>query len=345
MTHLSWNWWVLRLNDAQRKGAVIAQARLHNPERGGFMTPPPALLLAAGRGERMRPLTDHTPKPLLKVSGKPLLQWHVEALRAEGVARLVVNTAWLAPKVHAFFERLETSNAQEPGRTAESLESARRKRDIPGGGAGVLFSDEQRDFGHALETAGGISRALPLLFPKPSNEQPEMDVFWVIAGDVFVPTFSFDMQKVEQFMATDCLAHLWLVPNPPHHPDGDFGVSENGMALNFPLTEASFKRGCSSCTKTPNAETRYTFGSIGLFRASLFESPWLDIPRNNPEGCSAPLAPVLRRAIDAGRVGAEIFRGEWTDVGTPERLSALNQRFLLTEPHSGLTKCLRRIAR
>lgn len=239
-----------------------------------------AMVLAAGRGERMRPLTDHTPKPLLPVRGKPLMQWPMEALAAGGVTRLVVNTAWLGAQISNHFG----SQAAWDGRGALS----------------ISYSDEQRDFGGALETAGGIVRALPLLD----------EVFWVVAGDVFAPDFRFDPAAVARFRAGDALAHLWLVPNPAHNPKGDFGLGEDGRA-----------RSVAADAGVP----RYTFSTIGLYRAALFAAPYCDIPAGNAHGVKAALAPLLRAAMDDGRVGAELYLGVWTDVGTPERLAQLQQ--------------------
>jgi MurNAc alpha-1-phosphate uridylyltransferase len=164
-----------------------------------------AMIMAAGRGERMRPLTDSTPKPLLKVRGKPLIGWHAEALARGGFTELVINTAWLG-------EQIESHFGQE-NRTPLS----------------ITYSHEGVDFGGALETAGGIARALPLLG----------DVFWVLAGDVFVPGFEFTQAAVDRFIAGGKLAHLWLVPNPPHNPQGDFGLGPGGLALNLPRTAHS----------------------------------------------------------------------------------------------------------
>ena len=252
----------------------------------------PAIILAAGRGERMRPLTDTTPKPLLKVRGQPLLLWHVQALLRGGFAHHVFNTAWLGEEISSFFEpyRLIDGTFQLP-------------KFIP---FEALFSNEQADFGGALETAGGICRALPLLVSQDAN-QP--DVFWVMASDVYVPGFEFTQSAVDLFTASGHLAHLWLVPNPPHNPKGDFGISTQGLAQNLP---------------TEHTGPRHTYSTIGLYRAALFAPPWCDIPLGNPEGIKAPLAPLLRRAMDAGRVSAELYTGPWTDVGTPERLAQLN---------------------
>ena len=266
--------------------------------------PTPAIVLAAGRGERMRPLTDTTPKPLLAVRGQPLLMWHVQALLDGGFERLVNNTAWLGEKIHHFLGTLcATEQNGLPPQTATTA-------------ADILFSDERAEFGQALETAGGIARALPLLFPQATPGQPsEQDVFWVVAGDVFVPGFAFSQASVARFRASNHLAHLWLVPNPAHNPAGDFGLSAGGLALNLPKLA-----GAGDTADIP----RDTYSTIGLYRAELFSPPWCDIAPGNPQGTPAPLAPLLRRAMDAGRVSAELYLGEWTDVGTPERLAQLN---------------------
>ena len=231
------------------------------------------MLLAAGRGMRMRPLTDSCPKPLLPVRGKPLMQWTMEALAQGGFNRLVVNTAWLGDQIEAHFADWSQHHP----------------------GAELRFSHEDQDFGYALETAGGISRTLPLLG----------EVFWVLAGDVYAPDFVFSQASVERFVANGRLAHIWLVPNPPHNPRGDFGLSADGLALS-------------------EAPERHTYSTIGLYRRALFEPPWCDTLVGNPQGTAAPLAPLLRAAMAAGEVSAELFTGHWTDVGTPERLKELN---------------------
>jgi MurNAc alpha-1-phosphate uridylyltransferase len=226
-----------------------------------------AMILAAGRGERMRPLTDTTPKPLLEVQGKPLMQWPMEALTAGGFNRQLANTAWLGEQIEQRY------------------------------GDRLVYSHEGRDFGGALETAGGIVRALPMLD----------DVFWVLAGDVYVPGFAFTQTAVHHFAASGKLGHIWLVPNPLHNPKGDFGLSPAGLALN-------------------QAEVKYTFSTIGLYRRALFAPPYCSIPTGNPAGTKAPLAPLLRAAMDNGQITAELYTGPWTDVGTPERLAQLNTR-------------------
>jgi len=246
----------------------------------------PAMILAAGRGQRMRPLTDVTPKPLLLVHGKPLMQWPMEALARGGFVRQVVNTAWLGEQIPAYFDTLRTPPA--------SLVM------LAGTTVALDYSHEEQDFGYALETAGGIVRALPLLD----------EVFWALAGDVYAPDFAFTQASVDRFMASGLLAHLWLVPNPAHNPQGDFGLSVPDaqgpqLALN-------------------HADQKFTFSTIALYRRTLFSPPWCPIWPGNPQGSSAALAPLLRAAMDAGQVSAELYPGAWTDVGTPERLAALN---------------------
>jgi MurNAc alpha-1-phosphate uridylyltransferase len=256
------------------------------------MTQVPAMLMAAGRGERMRPLTDTTPKPLLAVQGKPLMQWPLEALARAGCPCTVINTAWLGEQIPATFGDVfglqPSSNVRWQLSNSEQLTGTMPLR----------YSHEGRDFGGALETAGGIARALPLLGP----------VFWVAAGDVFAPDFAFPSEAVQRFLASDALAHLWLVPNPAHNPRGDFGL-EDGLALNLPASDT---------------RPRWTFSTLGLYRRELFAPPWCDIPAGNPNGIKAALAPLLRAAMDQGRVSADLYTGRWTDVGTPERLTQLN---------------------
>ena len=242
--------------------------------------PAHAMVLAAGRGERMRPLSDHRPKPLLTVQGKPLMQWSMEALARAGLPCLLVNTAWLGEQISDYFG----AQFQLPGGPGAAASS------------GIIYSHEGLDFGGALETAGGIARALPRL----------AEVFWVVAGDVLAPDFVFSQEAVTRFAAGGQLAHLWLVPNPAHKPDGDFGLSDAGLALN-------------------QAELCFTYSTIGLYRQALFAPPFCDIPPGNPQGLKAPLAPLLRAAMAQGRVSAELYTGAWTDVGTPERLAALNR--------------------
>lgn len=213
-----------------------------------------AMILAAGRGERMRPLTDDRPKPMLCVGGRPLIDWHLTALARAGVTRVVVNVAW---------------------------QGARLREYLGDGGAWgleVTISDEGDS---ALETGGGIRRALPLL-----GEAP----FWVVNGDVWT---DFDPAMLPREPAGD--GHIVLVDNPGHHPEGDFGLRD-GRAVEAP--------------------PRLTFAGIGTYRPGLF--------RGHDDGAFR-LAPLLRNASAAGRLGATHHRGAWWDVGTPERLKALDE--------------------
>ena len=222
-----------------------------------------AMILAAGRGERMRPLTDDMPKPLLAVAGKPLIGRHIEALVAAGFTELVINHAWLGKKIEA------------------TLGDGSRF------GATITYSAEG-DKG--LETGGGILRALPLL-----TEGDEDKPFLVINGDV-VTDFDFrSLLQPQQIpfdnFSLDNLAHLVLVPNPAHHPAGDFSLDKN-LVKN-------------------TGNTQYTFSGIGLYHPRLFA----DIHER-----IFPLAPLLRQAMDQGQVSGELYEGLWVDVGTRERL-------------------------
>ncbi|HEC18133.1 MAG TPA: nucleotidyltransferase family protein [Gammaproteobacteria bacterium] len=215
-----------------------------------------AMILAAGRGERLRPLTDKTPKPLLPVAGKPLIQWHIEALQAAGFTELVINHAWLG-------EQIETC-----------LGDGSRF------GVQIVYSPEG---GQALETGGGIFRALPLLR---STQTP----FLVVNADILC-----DMDFSQLPTHIEGLAHLVLVPNPDHHPRGDFALHGEQVR------EAG--------------ESLLTFSGIGLYRSELFA------------GCSDghfSLTPLLRHAMRQGLVSGQQYRGQWLDVGTAERLQAAN---------------------
>jgi MurNAc alpha-1-phosphate uridylyltransferase len=212
------------------------------------------MILAAGRGERLRPLTDTTPKPLLQVRGRPLIERHVVALARAGIGKIVINLSWLGAQI------------------SEYLGDGARY------GVEIVYSDERPQ---ALETAGGIFRALPYLAPGP---------FAVVNGDVY-SDFPFETLRI----AANRDAHLVLVPNPPQHPLGDFGL-EHGLAL-------------------AEAANRYTFSGIALYRPSFFD------------GCADgvfPLKPLLVRSMAARHCSAELYTGLWEDIGTPERLRALN---------------------
>ena len=222
-----------------------------------------AMILAAGRGERMRPLTDHTPKPLLQVGGKALIVWHIARLRDAGFHDIVINHAHLGDQIEAALGNGAALGVQ------------------------LAFSPEREG---ALETAGGIRHALPLL-----GEQP----FLVVNGDIWC---DWDFRRAQNIsLATNLLAHLVLVKNPLHNLKGDFTL-DHGRILSQPTVAAP----------------QLTFSGIGVYHPALFA----DLPDPAP----AKLAPLLRVAADAGRVSGELHAGEWIDVGTPERLHELDAR-------------------
>jgi MurNAc alpha-1-phosphate uridylyltransferase len=218
-----------------------------------------AMILAAGRGERMRPLTDHTPKPLLPVAGKTIIEHTINQLVAAGFDDIIINHAHLGQQI------------------ADHLGDGSRY------GASIRYSPEGEQ---GLETAGGIINALPLLGG---------DVFLVVNGDI-----ATDFPYAELKNRTVDLAHLVLVDNPAHHPQGDFGLYNTGYV-------------------NGTGPELWTFSGIGLYRAELFS--------NIPVG-SSKLGPLLRQAITAQRVSGQKFAGFWMDIGTPERLQELD--FLLT---------------
>jgi len=226
-----------------------------------------AIILAAGRGKRMRPLSDTCPKPLLEVHGKRLIEWHLEALARAGVREVVVNTDWLEDQIIATIG-----------------DGARF-------GLRVAYSREGRDHGGALETAGGIAKALPLLG----------DAFWIVSADVWAPDFRFSASAAARFDESGRLARLWLVPNPSFHPQGDFGLDADGLGL---------------ADGTGPDGHRWTYANIALARAELFEGI--------APGTHAALAPLLYAGMRERRIGAEIYRGRWANVGTPEQLAALD---------------------
>jgi MurNAc alpha-1-phosphate uridylyltransferase len=215
-----------------------------------------AMLLAAGRGERMRPITDSLPKPLVPVAGKPLIAWHLAALARAGFREVVVNTSWLAAKLHAALG------------------------DGSAWGVSITWSDEGPV---PLETGGGIFRAVPLLGPGP---------FLVVNADIWT-----DIDFAALSLEEGAHAHLVLVPNPPHNVRGDFGLDGDLVV----------SRDTDRCT----------YSGVGMFRREFFEGA---------SGERFPLLPLLNRAIGARRVRGELHRGAWSDVGTPERLAALDAR-------------------
>ena len=213
-----------------------------------------AMILAAGRGERMRPLTDHVPKPLLKVGGRSLIEYHLAGLAAAGIREIVINHAWLGRQIE------------------QALGDGSRW------GVEIQYSAEQE----GLETGGGIFNALPLLGEKP---------FLVVNGDVWC-NYPFHQLPAEPAG----LVHLVLVDSPPHHPKGDFSLQGNRVCL--------------------EGEPMLTYSGIGVYHPVLFAA------------CTPgvfPLAPLLRSAIEAGKVGGEHYHGRWVDVGTRERLYKLDK--------------------
>ena len=236
-----------------------------------------AMILAAGRGERMRPLTDHTPKPLLMAGGKPLIVWHIERLVRAGITDLVINHAHLGAQIET------------------ALGDGSRF------GAQIHYSVEAT----ALETAGGIAYALPLLGNEP---------FAVVNGDIYCDyDFTQLPAHAAALAANSDAAHLVLVNNPPHHPNGDFGLA-NGRVItsapSIPNPESSILNPRSSILPL------LTFSGIGLYQPALFAG----IAR----GTKAPLAPLLRAQIALGKVSGEHYNGRWVDVGTPQRLEQLD---------------------
>jgi N-acetyl-alpha-D-muramate 1-phosphate uridylyltransferase len=222
-----------------------------------------AMVLAAGRGERMRPLTDLTPKPLLRVGGKPLIVWHLERLARAGLREVVINHAHLGAQIES------------------ALGDGVRW------GLSIAYSPEPEG---ALETAGGIANALPLL----GLDEP----FLVINGDIWC---DWDVAQTVNVLNPGDLAHLVLVPNPPHHPKGDFSLRGNEVGA-----DATADGGARSCT----------FSGIGVYRPQIFSG----IRRGEP----AKLAPLLRAAMAQQRVSGELHGGRWVDVGTPQRLAELD---------------------
>jgi N-acetyl-alpha-D-muramate 1-phosphate uridylyltransferase len=215
-----------------------------------------AMLLAAGRGERLRPITDSLPKPLVPVGGRPLIAWHLTALARAGIREVVINLSWLAERLRAAL-----------GDGSEW-------------GVSITWSEEGPV---PLETGGGILRAVPMLGPGP---------FMVVNADIWT-----DIDFAALALRKGAHAHLMLVPNPPHNPRGDFGL-DGDLVVSRDVD-------------------RFTYSGVGLFRPEFFD------------GCTAerfPLLPLLNRAIAARRVRGELHRGAWSDVGTAERLAALEAR-------------------
>lgn len=223
-----------------------------------------AMILAAGRGERMRPLTDTCPKPLLRAGGRALIEWQLLALRRAGIVDVVINHAHLGAMIE------------------QALGDGSRW------GLRVRYSPERE----ALETAGGIANALPLLGDDP---------FLVMAGDVYT---TFDPARAPtiaaQMQAAGLAAWCVLIDNPPHHAEGDFALRDGHLLA--------------------DGAPRLTFSGIGVYRAALFDGI--------APGTKAPLAPLLREAARRNLAGAEYFGGHWTDAGTPQRLAELDAQLM-----------------
>ncbi|PSJ79548.1 N-acetylmuramate alpha-1-phosphate uridylyltransferase MurU [Neisseria iguanae] len=223
-----------------------------------------AMILAAGRGERMRPLTDTCPKPLLKVGKEPLIGWHLRRLKQAGITEIVINHAWLGEQI----EETLSNGAQY--------------------GVNIAYSPE---LSGGLETAGGIATALPLLGNEP---------FLAINGDVLTNIdFQTAFPVAQKLNQNQQLAHLWLVDNPPHNPNGDFALLSDGLVV----SDAHMGEGL-------------TFSGMGVYRPDLF--------KNTPARQAAKLAPLLRAAMDNQQVSGQKHNGLWLDVGTSERLAEAN---------------------
>ena len=220
-----------------------------------------AMILAAGMGNRMRPLTLHTPKPLLEVGGKPLIVWHIEKLQKMGVQEIVINTAWLGEKL------------------ADALGDGSQF------GVKILWSHE----GQGLETAGGIIKALPLLGNEP---------FILVNGDVWT---TMDFAPLLNVQLQDDLAHLVLVENPVQHPQGDFTLAAN-KAYTFEQARSG---------------ENLTYSGVAVMHPQMFDGL---------ESGKRPLAPLLKQAMQEEKISAHKLQGVWMDVGTPERLNALDQQ-------------------
>jgi MurNAc alpha-1-phosphate uridylyltransferase len=221
------------------------------------------MILAAGRGERMRPLTDHTPKPLLLAGGKPLVVWHLERLAQAGFSEVVINLAHLGEQIESALGSGETW------------------------GLRIRYSHELTG---ALETAGGIATAQPW----GGTRAP----FLLINGDVFSDWDVSEARHMGQAI-DNTLGHLILVPSPDHHPQGDFGLQPDGQV----------------CPRDA-AITKFTYSGMAVLWPALFD--------HTPAHARAPLAPLLHEAMAQGRLRGSLHAGLWMDVGTPERLAALD---------------------
>ena len=229
------------------------------------------MIFAAGRGDRMRPLTDHTPKPLLTVGGKPLIVWQIERLAAASVRDIVINHAWLGAQIEAALG------------------------DGSAWGVQLAYSPEDE----ALETAGGVAQALPLLHAGDGHS-----VFIAVSGDVFCSYDFVALRERASALAAQSTPgmHLVMVPNPAYHPHGDFALADDGVL-------------------SADGANRLTFGNIGLYDTRLFAG----IAR----GTRLAMTPLYHEAISEGRATGERFDGRWENVGTPAQLAALDAELRL----------------
>lgn len=234
-------------------------------------------MLAAGRGERMRPLTDTTPKPLLPVRGRPMIEWHLQALARDGIQEVMVNTAWLEEQFPA------------------TLGDGSRF------GLKLSYSMEGRDHGGALETAGGIANVLPWL------TEGGREAFWVVSGDIWAPDFRYDATLARRFIASGLLAHLWLVPNPAFHPQGDFGIGA-------PRPDLSAQ---AAMGRQEGGGARLTYANFALMRPALVA----DIAA----GTRAALGPRLLQAAAQERLSVQVYENTWENVGTPQQWAHLQR--------------------
>ncbi|WP_456282337.1 nucleotidyltransferase family protein [Cupriavidus sp. JZ107] len=242
-----------------------------------------AMIFAAGRGERMRPLTDGCPKPLLQVGGKPLIVWTIEALARAGLTDIVINHAWLGQQIE--------SALGDGGRF----------------GVRLAYSAE----GEALETAGGIAKALPLLRDGAGDggggeNGGGGEIFVAVSGDIYC---DYDFRALLPRAAAMAGApeprmHLVMVPNPPFHPEGDFALGADGK-LSLP-----------GDARLADGAARLTFGNIGLYDTRTFAGI--------ASGQKVAMTPFYRTAIAAGLATGERFAGRWENVGTPAQLAALD---------------------
>ena len=254
---------------------------------------PRALILAAGRGERMRPLTDATPKPLLPVRGKPMIEWQLLALAAAGVREVVINTAWL--------------EEQFPAALGDGSRWGLR----------IRYSHEGRRWGGALETGGGVATALEALAL--GDKEP----FWLLSGDIFMPGFVFEASVVREFAQSADLGLLWMVPNPPFNPRGDFCWGAD-QRLYRPVAKgqtADLRRADPSEPVAPSAgpdsQQAMTYASLALLKPAMVEGL--------EPGRRASLVPYLFKAADEGRLAGRVWNGPWQNVGTPEQWQALQE--------------------